>query len=288
MKAAFAGVDVVGKGEDGFLVGVVVLQGHVNVDPVPLRLEMNRLGVQGDPGMVEPLHERGDAALVVERLFLLLPFVPEGNGHPGVEEGQLPHSGGQGLVGEYGHREYFRVGQKADQSSSALGRADDLELGRFGAPLVFLLIDLAVAVNLHLGPLRQGVDHRDADAVQTAGNLVGLVVELAAGVELGHDHFHGRDLFRGVHIHRDAPAVVQNTDRVVGVNGHLDPVAITGQGFVDAVVHHLVNQVMKAFGVGVADIHGRPFADGGKAFQDFDFVSAVSRRLGGSGSVNHG
>ena len=68
------------------------------------------------------------------------------------------------------------------------GRAGDLEVGRRLAALVALLVDLAVAPDLELEPLRQRVDDRDADAVQAAGDLVAVVVELAAGVEHGqHD-----------------------------------------------------------------------------------------------------
>ena len=57
--------------------------------------------------------------------------------------------------------------------------------GPFGlALLVILPPDLAVAADLGLEPLRQRVDDRHADAVQAAGDLVGVVVELAAGVGL--------------------------------------------------------------------------------------------------------
>jgi hypothetical protein len=35
------------------------------------------------------------------------------------------------------------------------------------------------------------IDDRNADAVQTAGNLIGILVELTARVQLGHDDFRG-------------------------------------------------------------------------------------------------
>ncbi len=57
------------------------------------------------------------------------------------------------------------------------------------ALLVVLPPDLAVAVDLGLEPFREGVDDRHADAVQAAGDLVRVVVELAAGVRLGQDDF---------------------------------------------------------------------------------------------------
>ena len=62
-----------------------------------------------------------------------------------------------------------------------------------GVPaLVALLVDLAVAPDLEVEPLGQRVDDRDADAVQAAGDLVAVVVELAAGVQHRQDDFGGR------------------------------------------------------------------------------------------------
>ena len=61
------------------------------------------------------------------------------------------------------------------------------------AALVALLVDLAVAPDLEVERLGQRVDHRDADAVQAAGDLVAVVVELAAGVQHGQ-HDLGRRL----------------------------------------------------------------------------------------------
>ena len=46
----------------------------------------------------------------------------------------------------------------------------------------------------HLQPGRQRVDDRHADAVQAARDLVGVLVELAAGVQLGEDDFGRRAL----------------------------------------------------------------------------------------------
>ena len=51
--------------------------------------------------------------------------------------------------------------------------------------------------------------------------------------------------------------------RFVGVNGDHHSVAVTGQGLIDRVVHHLEDHVMQAAAVvGVSDIHSRAFADG--------------------------
>ena len=52
---------------------------------------------------------------------------------------------------------------------------------RLTAP-VLLLVNLAVAMNGEYQVLGQCVDHGHANTVQAAGNLVGVVVKLTAGV----------------------------------------------------------------------------------------------------------
>ena len=82
---------------------------------------------------------------------------------------------------------------------------------------VLLEPDLSVTVDLRLQPLAQRVDHRNADAVQTARDFVGVLVELAAGVQHGHDDFQCRPLLLLVHVGRNAAAVVRHRHRTVFV-----------------------------------------------------------------------
>ena len=64
------------------------------------------------------------------------------------------------------------IGLERHLGAALLGDADGRELvDRIAAP-VLLIVGLAVALDLQLQQLRQRVDHRDADAVQTARNLV--------------------------------------------------------------------------------------------------------------------
>ena len=70
-----------------------------------------------------------------------------------------------------------------------------------------------------------------------------------------------------VHVHVDAAAVVLHGDAAVFVDGDFDVGAITGQRFVDGVVHRLVNEVVETLLGDVADVHGRALAHSLKAFQ---------------------
>ncbi len=109
--------------------------------------------------------------------------------------------------------------------------------------------------------LGQRVDHRDADAVQAARHLVRVLVELPAGMQPRHDHFRRRDSFLLVYVDRDAPAVVGDGDRAVGVHLHAYRVAVSAESFVDGIVDGLVDHVVQARAViGVADVHAGPLA----------------------------
>ena len=78
-----------------------------------------------------------------------------------------------------------------------------------------------------------------------------------------------------MHVHGDAAAVVDNGDGVVFVYSDVDLLGISGQGLVDRVVHHLVDEVMKTFFGYIAYIHGRTLAYGLKPFEDLNITGAV-------------
>ena len=130
---------------------------------------------------------------------------------------------------------------------------------------------VAVAPDAQVEPVGQAVDHRDADAVQAARDLVGVLVELPAGVQDGHDHLGGGDALALVDVDRDAAAIVGHRDRAVGIDGHVDPSGVAGQRLVDRVVDDLEHHVVQAGAVvGVADVHARPHAHGLEPFENLD------------------
>ena len=142
------------------------------------------------------------------------------------------------------------------------------------AALVGLHVDLLAAPDLEVEPLGQRVDHRHADAVQTARDLVAVVVELAAGVQHRQHDLGGRPAAL-VHVHRDAAAVVDDGHRAVEVDRDVDLGAVAGQRLVDRVVDDLVDEVVQAGGSGRPDVHRRALADGLEAFEHLDLVGAV-------------
>ena len=151
----------------------------------------------------------------------------------------------------------------------------DLADGRGGhAARVLLGPDGAVAGGFDAQPLRQGVDDAHADAVQAARDLVATAAELAAGVEHRVDDLE-RVLAARVATDRDASAVVDDPQRAVLEDAHLDVGGVAGHGLVDRVVDDLPHQVVQAAHVGRADVHARTAADRVEALEDLDALGVV-------------
>src|SRR6266581_2574302 len=70
-------------------------------------------------------------------------------------------------------------------------------------------------------------------AVQAAGNLVGVLVELSARVQLGHDDLGRGNAFALVNVDRNAAAVVAHRHRAVGIEHDFDGGGMAGERFVD-------------------------------------------------------
>ncbi|MNF76937.1 hypothetical protein D3C84_590630 [compost metagenome] len=115
--------------------------------------------------------------------------------------------------------------------------------------------------------------------MQTAGELVVLVGELAARVEFGEDQLDARNTFFGVNVHRHAATIVADFQGMVGMQNDLYRLGMPGQGFVDAVVDDFLGKVVRPTGVGV---HAGAFAHRVEAREDFDGVGVI-RASAGSG-----
>ncbi|MNS58305.1 hypothetical protein D3C72_912200 [compost metagenome] len=162
-------------------------------------------------------------------------------------------------------------------------RADHFQLAGLEAIGEGHLVFVAVTFDAHAHLGRQGVYYRDAHAVKATGELVVLVGELAAGVQLGEDQLDpGHALFR-VDVYRHAATIVADFQRVVGMEDDLHRTGVTGQGFVDTVVDDFLGQVVGAAGIGV---HARPLADRVKAREDFDGVCVIGASAGSGHRVS--
>jgi hypothetical protein len=95
-------------------------------------------------------------------------------------------------------------------------------------------------------------------------------------MEHRHDHFGGAAIFLLVEIGRDSAAIVLDRATTIIVDDHIDAGAITGKGFIDGVIHHLVDHLVEAAAiVGVTYIHAGALAHGLEVSQYGDVVSGV-------------
>ena len=280
VRAAFVRVDVVGEGVDRLHVAVVPLQRQLDVDAVLLAVHVDRLVVDRRLVQVQVLDERADPAGIEEVMALAVALVVDRDRHAAVQEGQLAQPLGQRVEAELGGLEDLRIRLEGDLGAAFLGRTGDRELGLRIAALVRLRVHLLVAPDLEIEGLRERVYDRDADPVQSAGHLVAVVVELAAGMKHGQRDF-GRRLTAAVAIDRDAAAVVDHRDRLVDMDRDVDLIAIAGQRLVYRVVDDFVDEMVQAGGAGRADVHRRTLTDRLEALEDLDLVGAVIVRVRG-------
>ncbi len=112
--------------------------------------------------------------------------------------------------------------------------------------------------------------------MQTAGDLVRVLIELPTGMEYGKDDLKSALAILRHEIDRDTPAIIIDRDRTVPVDDHQDPIAEPGKSLIHSIVHDLVDQVMQPPGIRTADVHGGTFPHRSQAFQYRNMRSIVS------------
>ena len=279
MCAAIALRDVVREGQHGFVVAVVPPHRHFNANSVAVPDHEDRFGHDRGFRAVEVFHEFPDTALVeqfgLQRLGRA--FILKNDPHAGIQERQFAQTFLQRVEIIIEVRKGRGRRKKADLGSLvAIGVTDNFEM--FDGIAAFKPRDmfLAIAPDTQFQPIGQGVHHRHTHTVQTAGHLVGVLVEFPASVQLGHDNLGRRHAFAFMNIDGNPASIVPHRNAVVGVDFHLNEVGVTGQSLVNPVVHDLVHHVVQARAViRVADIHARTFADSFQAFENLDGIRAV-------------
>ena len=269
--------NVVGEAQQVFVEAVVPLQGDFDTHAiVTLDVEVEDLGVDRGLVGVQVFNECAQAAFVLEELFLAAALVLQQDADTRVQERQLADTLGENVPAEVNVLEGFSRRLEVNVGTGGFAFTDHRHRRLWHAMDVGLFPDLAATTNGEHQLLGQGVHHRDTYAVQTAGNLVGVVVELTAGVQHGHDDLGRGNAFFFMHVDRNTTAIVTDADGFVRVNDDGDVIAVPGQGFVDRVVDHLEYHVVQAAAViGVANVHAGTLAYGIQPFQHLDAGGVV-------------
>ena len=128
VRAAVDGVDGIGKREDVFAVGVVVLQGDFDFDVALLAFHVDRRIVERGFAAVEVLDEFGDAARETKFGGLFGALVGERDLQALVEESVFAKASGKRVVAESGLFENAGIGMKRDLRAGLAGFAGLLQL----------------------------------------------------------------------------------------------------------------------------------------------------------------
>ncbi len=130
------------------------------------------------------------------------------------------------------------------------------------------LVGLASAIHENVQPSGEGVDNAGADAVQAAGRCVGATAELAPGMELREDHFDSAESGLRFGVDGNAPAVVVDLHRAVGVKDDRDVLPETGERLVDGIVNDFPQAMHQSPGVRRPDVHAWPLTNGLESLKD--------------------
>ena len=279
--ASLDGVDEVDESVEPFQVGVVVLDGDVHLRLVLFAADDHGALEEHLFAFVEVFDEGGDAAGVVVALFLGLlgAQVLKVDGDVRVEEGEFAQTLFEDVGLEFRRGEYLFVRHELHARAAQFRIADGLQPRHGDAALITLVVFFAVAPDRQFEPDGEGVDDGDADAVESAGDLVGALVELSARVEHREDDF-GRRLARLVHLGGDAASVVDDGDAAVDIYRHVDRVAEARERFVYRVVYHFVDEVVKSALALVADVHAGAFAYRLEPLKNVDVLCRIVRGVG--------
>ena len=221
MGAPVDRIDIVREAEHRLRIPVVVLQPDLHGHAAALGFHVNRLIVQHLFAAIQMLDELRDAAVVFEvrvlglaRLRVGRALVSQRDQQSLVKEREFAQALSQGVVVIFCRSKNAAIGEEVDFGPAPLGRARLLHPAGGFALGIGLLPGCTIAPNFQLQFLAQRVHARDANAVQSAGNLISGRIEFSPGVQSRH-HYLRRGNFFAIDIHiinRNAAPVIDHRD----------------------------------------------------------------------------
>ena len=148
----------------------------------------------------------------------------------------------------------------------SVGRSDHLKVRHHFTPTVFLKINLAIFVDMHIQLGGQGIYNGRPYSVKASRYLVAATAKFTTGMKNGKDGFYRWTTCFFLDVDRDTTAVIHNRNGIIFFNIDLDMLGKSSQGLIDGVVYNLPDQVMQAFFSGRPNIHPRTQANRLQAF----------------------
>ena len=282
MGTAVCGVNVVGKGEQGGVVAVIVLQRHLDGGMFPVARIVDDILVQDIPdilfALVDIVHKAADTALIVQHLAdrLFAALVAEGDVDPAVEECLLAQTLEQHVIvvpGGFGKN--LGVGFESHLRTCFGGWLNLLQVADRLAILKALVVTVVSITDFDLQPLGQGIDYRCTNPVQTAGNLVSAAAEFSSCVQDGKDNGDSRDAQFWLDADRNSSTVILDADDVARQQVHQNLGTMTCKDLVDCIVHNLIHQMMQTLWSGGTDVHTGTLAHRVQSLQDLNITGII-------------
>ena len=279
MRSAVFLRNIICVAKHAFVISIGPLNSGFDLNIISLTGEINNFFMQRSFRFVDVRDKSLQAAFImkINLTGLSSTSVNQFEVDAGVQESLFANGTFQRFKIKFGLRKSLRRGQERN-FGTMLPRSISHDFKVFGNISVGKSSQMffSVAPNTEFEPGRQGINHGNAHTVQPAGNLVRIVIELSAGVKLGHNHLSGRNTFFLVNIDRNTAAVITNGCRPVGIKDNFGFITITSQSFINGIIKNFINHVVQTRAViGIADIHPRTFAHGVQPFQNLDRISTV-------------
>ena len=193
VAAPLLGVDAIGKGNYRFSETVVILDRDLHRSFIHRFLEIEGRLLEHSTAFVHVPNQVGNTtvkivgALDITPALVLVPVADKPDFQTLVQVGDLLEVVRQNVIIVLNVREDLRIRLERDNRPVVGGSlAFDDFAGR--DPLgIFLVMDVAISMNLGLQVGRQAIHHGSSDAMKTTGYLVGAAAELAASVQRSHD-----------------------------------------------------------------------------------------------------
>ncbi len=209
--------DVIGIAENILLKAVIPLQRHFNPNATLCGGLAMKCFIYGVLALIEEVDKSIQAAVIGIGFLLTRSLIRQLNTNPAVEESQLPQAFAQYVEVKLNIGKGFRRGLEANRSPGSLGFAHNSKGRLRHAMTVYLLVEFALATDGELQMFGKRVDHRNPHPMQPTRDFVGVVVKFSAGMEYRHNDFRCRNTLL-MHLGGDAPAVIGNAHRLIGVN----------------------------------------------------------------------
>ncbi len=173
MRTAFRRIDIIDKTIGALRVGIVVLHGDLDINVVLLALKIEHILIQRRLAPVQVSHKLLDAALVMKYLLhgpVLRAQVAQDDLQVFCQKRHFPETLFQHVIVKYCLLKNSLIREKCDLCPGLVRFtfAGYLERIAYISPLIPLVIDLSLGIDINLKPLGERVHDRCTHTVQPA------------------------------------------------------------------------------------------------------------------------